>query len=301
MNFYKYNGLGNDFIIVNCMGEAETPLTEKDEIVSICNRRLEVGADGVINVLDSEIADVKMLFFNSDGSHAELCGNAVRCLAKFVYDNDYIKKSSLKIETDAGIILVHIEEEFGFMKSAEVNMGYAFAPDNATIPLVPAEGIERILLKDIKLANFVKSEQHETDKKLSVNGNFYFINMGVPHVVIFMNDISDELVCLIGPLIEEHSIFKNGTNVDFAKILSRNEIEMKTWERGAGFTMACGTGACATQVVARLTSQTDECANLILPGGKLVITMKEDGQVFLDGPASFSYKGSWDRNNIEMR
>ena len=140
MNFYKYSGVGNDFIIVNCMGGAEIPLTDRAEIIAICNRKMEVGADGVINITDSDVADVKMLFFNSDGSHLEILGDAVICLAKFVYDNDYIKKRSLEIETDAGIIDVIIEDEFGFMKSAKVEIGCGFGQSDTAISLAPAEG-----------------------------------------------------------------------------------------------------------------------------------------------------------------
>ena len=295
MNFYKYNGLGNDFIIINCLDKAQKPLIEKDAVIAICDRHIEVGADGVINVLNSDIADAKMIIINSDGSRAEMCGNGIRCFSKFVYDNEIFRKKELTIETDSGIVTVEIEDEKGFMKSAKVHMGAAFSGMDRNVPLIPSEGSCRILIDGIKLSEF------SDDQKIFADGKVYFMNVGVPHIVVFMNDINDDLVCSMGSKIEKHMRFKDSTNVNFAKIKNRNEIKLKTWERGAGFTMACGTGACAAYVAARLTNQVDEVVTMFLRGGKLVISMDKDGQVFMEGPASFSYKGTWDRNNFEMR
>ena len=295
MNFYKYNGLGNDFIIINCLDKAQKPLIERDAVIAICDRHIEVGADGVINVMNSDIADAKMIIINSDGSRAEMCGNGIRCFSKFVYDNEIFREKELTIETDSGIITVEIKDENGFMKSAKVHMGVAFSEMDRNEPLKPSEGSSRILIDGIKLSEF------SDDKTIFADEKVYFMNIGVPHMVVFMNDISDDIVCSIGSKIEKHLRFKDSTNVNFAKIINRNEIELKTWERGAGFTLACGTGACATYVAARLTSQVDEVVTMILRGGKLVISMDNDGQVFMEGPASFSYKGTWDRNNFEMR
>jgi len=298
LEFYKYNGLGNDFIIINCFGHLEKPITASDEVRKICDRRMEIGADGVVNVMDSEMADARMLIMNSDGSRAEMCGNAIRCFAKFVYDNSFIHENKISIETDAGIMEVEIEDDNGFMKTAKVNMGYAYPEHFGEEPekqLHPEEGIDRILKIGMKLTDFV------SDNRVIEDENIYFMNMGVPHAVVFMKDIRDELVTTIGPLIEKHPGFKRGTNVNFAKVLNSGEIEMKTWERGAGYTMACGTGSCATLVASKLTGRTKDTAKLILRGGELNISMKEAGQVTMEGPASFSFKGSWDRNNIEVR
>ncbi len=286
MNFYKYQGLGNDFIIVDLLSENGTINSDKDYIKNICDRRFGIGADGLMYVLPSEIADARMLLYNSDGSRAEMCGNGIRCFANHVFDVCSIKKSVISVETDAGIKSVKIFEKNGMFDLAEVNMGKPLSGLDKNI-ISSSSDLKDIIIQGLKVSDFINTSENISDN------NIYFIDMGVPHAVIFLNNISDSMVKEIGPLIETHEKFPKGTNVNFAKILSLTSIKLRTWERGAGYTYACGTGASATLVASFLSKKTMNNSTLLLRGGNLEISWPEDDDVYMSGQARLAFVGNY--------
>lgn len=235
-----------------------------------------VGSDGLVAVMTSDIADFRMRMFNSDGSEAEMCGNASRCIAKFVYEKGLTDSETVTLETLAGIKVLHLHVREGVVESVTVDMG---AP-----VLEPASVPVQSLDPKLRLA------EEET-----VDGRTYRItgvSMGNPHGVIFVDEIDDDLVLRQGPLLEEAPIFPAKANIEFAKVLDRSTIEMRVWERGTGETLACGTGACATAVAAALNGLTGREVDVLLRGGTLHIRWDEtDGHVFMTGPAAFICDG----------
>lgn len=262
IDFYKYHGLGNDFIFIdNLNGEVhlEKPLIEK-----LCHRRFGIGADGIVFVEKSDIADAKMVIYNSDGSLAEMCGNATRCFAKHLYDKGIAKKPTINIETAAGIMKVAVKVEDGFVKAAEVNMG------------APAlEDVNQLLRID--------------------NTDFYITHllMGVPHTVVFTDSLEDDAVIMYGKKIENSPRFPKKTNVNFVKVISPGEVIVRTWERGAGYTMACGTGACASVVAGVSNHLLAERVTVHLRGGDLSIEWRDRKEVWMEGPAEEVFRGSF--------
>ena len=275
MNFYKMEGLGNDFIVTHDLNEKEI-LRFKDQFVALCDRRKGVGADGIIFVLPSDKCDFKMRIFNSDGSEPEMCGNGIRCFALYI---NLLKLSSLKklsVETLAGVILTEILDD----EKIIVNMGKPVlnAPE---IPVAQTSG--RVLMKE-----------------LNIDGRSFKINavsMGNPHAVIYVDDeISDELVLGYGPKIETDPFFPAKTNVEFIKVLSPGEIQMRVWERGCGETQACGTGACASAVSGIVNGLHGKSVVVHLPGGDLNVSWSgsEGDSVFMTGPARSVFQGCVD-------
>jgi diaminopimelate epimerase len=273
MNFNKMEGLGNDFIVTHDLDEKEI-LRFKDQFFALCDRRKGIGADGIIFVLPSDKCDFKMRIFNSDGSEPEMCGNGIRCFALYI---NLLKLSSLKklsVETLAGVITTEILDD----KKIIVNMGKPVlnAPE---IPVAQTAG--RVLMKE-----------------LNIDGRSFKINavsMGNPHAVIYAGDeITDELVLGYGSKIEKHPFFPAKTNVEFIKILSPGEIQMRVWERGCGETLACGTGACASAVSGIVNGLHDKSVVVHLPGGDLNVSWNgsEDDSVFMTGPARSVFQGS---------
>ncbi len=275
VQFVKMHGAGNDFIFVDCvqgMGPLEGfDLAKVSE--QVCERHFGVGADGLVLVLPSDAADYRMRIINSDGSEAEMCGNATRCFAKYLFDRGLMKES-VSIETLGGTKYVEVQGQEGLAVSATVNMG---APklDAAEIPVTGYTG--QVILQP-----------------LDVNGQrleITCVNVGIPHCVIFVHCAADVPLEEIGPSIETHPAFPQKTNVDFAQVISPEEVIMRVWERGAGVTLACGTGACATVVAGSLTGKTARCATVHLPGGDLSIDWRDDGNVYMTGPAVEVYQG----------
>ena len=274
VRFTKMHGAGNDYIYLDATGEMPEDLPELSRRMS--DPHFGVGSDGLVAVMTSDIADFRMRMFNSDGSEAEMCGNASRCIAKFVYEKGLTDSETVTLETLAGIKVLHLHVREGVVESVTVDMG---AP-----VLEPASVPVQSLDPKLRLA------EEET-----VDGRTYRItgvSMGNPHGVIFVDEIDDDLVLRQGPLLEEAPIFPAKANIEFAKVLDRSTIEMRVWERGTGETLACGTGACATAVADALNGLTGREVDVLLRGGTLHIRWDEtDGHVFMTGPAAFICDG----------
>lgn len=274
VRFTKMHGAGNDYIYIDATRETPENLPELSRRMS--DPHFGIGSDGLVAVMPSDIADFRMRMFNSDGSEAEMCGNASRCIAKFVYEKGLTDKESVTLETLAGIKVLHLHVRDGIVESVTVDMG-APVLEPASVP---------VLSRDPKL----RLAEEET-----VDGRTYRItgvSMGNPHGVIFVDDINDDLVLRQGPLLEVAPIFPAKANIEFAEVLDRSTIRMRVWERGTGETLACGTGACATAVAAVLNGLTDREVDVRLRGGTLHIRWDEEtGHVFMTGPAAFICDG----------
>ncbi len=274
MEFTKMHGLGNDFVIV--YGEQELPANAAELAVQVCDRFFGVGADGLVYILPSEQADFKMRIMNSDGSEAEQCGNAIRCVAKYVYDHKLASGENLTIETiGAGVQPLTIQAENGVAKTVRVDMGAPIL-EGAKIP-VAVDG-EPVVDQPIEA--------------LGETFRFTAVSMGNPHCVIYVDDAVNFDLGKWGPVLEKHPLFPKKVNVEFATVNSREQIDMRVWERGAGPTLACGTGACATLVSSVLNGRSGREATVSLKGGDLFIEWNEaDNHVYMTGPAAFVYTG----------
>lgn len=269
----KMQGLGNDFVILDYSEYEKTGLSMSDLAKKICDRNFGVGADGmIIPMLDSKIADIGWYFYNSDGTTAQMCGNGIRCFAKYAKDNNLVKSNKFSVETLAGIITPEILED-GMVR---VNMSKPIL-EPEKIPFGGKSNKENITVKD---------------KTFELNA----VSMGNPHCVIFADKNEDllEMAKTYGPDIEKHSLFPEKTNVEFVKVISKNEIDMRVWERGCGITLACGTGACASVVAGILNNLTDSKVKVNLFGGPLIIEWQGSSDnllsdVFMSGPAEYSF------------
>ena len=266
------HGLGNDFIFFENLTNIEMDYSTM--AILMCHRQLGIGADGIIAVLPSEVADLRMRIINSDGSEANMCGNAIRCYAKYAWERGLVKSKTFRIETFAGIIIPEVIEENGIVASVRVNMG---APDirRAAIPMLGNEPAAINFMLPLGESEI----------------NITSILMGVPHTVVFVDDLDSVDVKTFGPLVEKHPLFPNGTNVNFVEVVNRNRVKLRTWERGAGATLACGTGSCASAVASILNEHTDRSVIVELQYGELLIEWAEDGTVFMAGPAEESFTG----------
>ncbi|MEW5706077.1 MAG: diaminopimelate epimerase [Actinomycetota bacterium] len=289
LNFSKYEGIGNDFIIINNLDGSIS--LSKEQIGKLCHRNFGVGADGLILARPSKVADFFMDFYNSDGSIAEMCGNGIRCFAKYIADEGLSNKSTLNIETRAGVKTVDLLIDGGKVVGARVDMGEPVL-DTQKIP-VKYEA-NQLINQPISI-----DEPSQIDGALKVGGasssSFYAtcVSMGNPHCVIFVDDIRTAPVQSLGPKIETSSYFPQKTNVEFAHVVASDEIELRVWERGCGETMACGTGACASLVACVLNGKTERSATVHLPGGNLRISWdKKTNHVFLEGPAAKVFFGT---------
>jgi diaminopimelate epimerase len=275
MNFTKMHGLGNDFIVVE--GEAKLPDHAAELAEQLCNRFFGIGADGLVYILPSEKADFRMRIMNSDGSEAEQCGNAIRCVAKYVYDNGLTNKENITIETlGAGVQKVQLSIAAGKVETVRVDMGQ---------PIL--DGLQVPTTID---ANPVINHSIEVDGR---EFHFTAVSMGNPHCVIYVDDAVNFDLSIWGPKLEVHPLFPRKINVEFVTVRSRDYTDMRVWERGAGPTLACGTGACATVVASVLNGVTDRTATVSLKGGDLLIEWnEEDNHVYMTGPAAEVYRGT---------
>jgi len=266
------HGLGNDFILMDEIDPMKYDLQAL--AIRLCDRHQGIGADGIILILPSDIADVKMRIINSDGSEANMCGNGIRCFAKYVYDNQINTAKSFTIETGAGVMIPELIVEDGKVLFVKVNMG---APhlERSAIPMIgPAGNVINELLR--------------------VAGKDYWITsmlMGVPHTIVFVDDLEQTDIVTIGRQIEKHSAFPKGTNVNFVEVINDHEVKMRTWERGAGSTLACGTGSCATAVACSLNGKTGKEVTVHLYLGDLLIEWI-DGTVYMTGSANHVFSGN---------
>jgi diaminopimelate epimerase len=281
MNFVKMHGLGNDFVMLNCL-EREIPEEELPGLaVRLCDRHFGIGADGIELILPSGKADFRMRILNSDGSEAEMCGNGIRCFAKYLHDEGLTDKETLRIETLAGTQVVEVRKNGQSVESVRVDMG---------VPRLKPEEIP------IALPNMSHQPLEKVvNESLHVNGYTFAItcvSMGNPHCVIFLEDVDHFPFKTVGPQIETHPVFPVRTNVHFAQALGSTEVKVKVWERGAGPTLACGTGACAVLVAGVLTDRLERRAVVQLPGGALLVEWAEDNHLFMTGPATTVFRGA---------
>jgi len=273
LNYEKYHGTGNDFIIFNGI---ENEYDDKISLAQkVCHRNFGIGADGMIIVEKSTLAHVKMDFYNADGTVAPMCGNGIRCFAKYVYDNNIVKKTEFKVETLAGIMKVSLHIFEKKVSSVTINMGMPhFDIQNMDVNLDHAEYIN----KPIAIA--------ETSFNISI------ITIGTLHGVIIVDDLKDIDIDYYGKIIESHKLFPKKINVNFTQILDNNNIKVITYERGVGKTLSCGTGSAAAAVVSSMLGHTGNHSNVHVPGGKLTIKQKEN-QVYMSGPATLISTGSY--------
>ena len=277
INFVKMHGLGNDFILIDCLYKSLGNSSFLSYLAKkLCNRNFGIGADGLILILPSSKADLRMGIFNYDGSEAQMCGNGIRCFAKYAYENKLVSKNKFTVETLAGIIIPELTISNNKILGVKVNMG-----------------IPKLRRRDIPMAG--EDTPTVVDEILKINPEQIFkitcVSMGNPHCIIFVNDVKSIPVDKIGPKIENHPLFPEKTNVEFIQVLNRKEINFRVWERGVGETLACGTGACAALVANVLNKKTDRKATIHLPGGDLDIQWADDGHVYMTGPAELVFKG----------
>ncbi len=275
MRFTKMEGCGNDYIYINCL--EETVAAPEKLAVAMSERHFGVGADGLVLILPSKTADFRMRMFNLDGSEGEMCGNAVRCIGKYVYERKLTEKKEITLETGGGLRHLTLNIKNGLVQTVGVDMGE---------PVLTAEKIpvlhetSPVIGKNIAVG----------EKQLS----FTCVSMGNPHAVTFVEDTETFPVEKYGKAVEANPLFPKKTNVEFVQILSRNHIKMRVWERGSGETLACGTGACASVVAAILNGFCDREVKISLLGGELTVMWREgDNGVFMTGPAAFSFDGVW--------
>lgn len=275
MRFTKMHGAGNDYVYVNCF-EEHLPEDIPQLARQISNRHTGVGGDGLILICPSEVADARMRMFNADGSESEMCGNGVRCVAKYVYDHGIAPRNELAIETGRGVLQLHLTITNGKAEQVRVNMG---------APILNGPEIPTTLPGNPPLSVPLEVAGREVQVTC--------ISMGNPHCITFVEEVNDDWVHGIGPQIEVHPAFPNRVNAEFIQILSRSEMIMRVWERGSGETQACGTGACAAAVAAVLNDLTDRQVLCHLPGGDLLLEWTDSGEVLMTGPAAEVFSGIW--------
>jgi diaminopimelate epimerase len=271
MEFWKMHGLGNDYVVVDNRDGKIRRAGATELAREICERRFSVGADGLLLVSESSGADVKMRIFNADGSEAEMCGNGIRCFAKYCYENKIVQEADFAVETLAGIKRVWLTLENGQVQSVRVDMGKPIM-DRSKIPM----------LGDGTCVNehlFVEKESYDVT----------CLSVGNPHCVVFVKDVDDFPVQTIGPKIEKHRFFPRRTNVEFVQVLNDNKMKVRVWERGCGETLACGTGACASVVAGKLLQKVEGTVTVHLLGGYLEVEYTD--RVFLSGPAEKVFEG----------
>ncbi|KLU60516.1 diaminopimelate epimerase [Peptococcaceae bacterium CEB3] len=310
------HGLGNDFVLLDYfLTEPESDRDSEYENLArkLCHRQFGVGGDGLLVVLPSERADARMRIFNPDGSEPEMCGNGIRCLARYVYERGYVRHNPVRVETLAGILSLGIklaqnnsEVESAKAQSTKVEDAKAqstkaentkvesIKEKNAKVESIRVDMGEPIL--DPEFIPVRSAGKRAIGESLEAEGRefrFTAVSMGNPHCVIFGEDLSEKDFYHYGPLLEKHPLFPRKTNVEFITVHSRREMTMRVWERGAGPTLACGTGASASAVAAVLNDLIDREVTVHLPGGDLLIEWADDNHVYMTGPAAYAFRGVW--------
>lgn len=277
MKFTKMHGCGNDYIYIDGASEKISQEEKPDFVRRVSDRHFGVGGDGVIFINPSDEADFEMEMYNADGSRAEMCGNGIRCVAKFVYDKGLTNKTDISVISCGKIKYLQLFLKEGKVDTVRVNMG---APElnPAQIPVIAQDGKEKVI-----------------DEPIIVQGKEYkmtCVSMGNPHAVVFIDDVTNLEIEKIGPFFENHERFPKRTNTEFVKVLDRKTVQMRVWERGTGETLACGTGCCATVVSCILNGLTDDTVTVKLLGGELEITWdREANLVYMTGPATTVFDG----------
>ena len=273
MKFTKMQGIGNDYVYVNCFREqVENP---SQVAIKVSDRHFGVGSDGLILIKPSDVADFEMEMYNADGSQGAMCGNGIRCVAKYVYDYHLTDKTSISVNTKSGIKYLDLTVEDGKVKEVKVNMGAPIL-NTAEIPMI--YGKEQVIAQP-----------------LNINLNLYevtAVSMGNPHVIVYMEDVKNLKIEEVGPYFEKSSVFPESVNTEFVRVIDRNTVEMRVWERGSGETLACGTGACAVAVACISNGYTEDQVTVKLLGGDLKIFWdREADLVYMTGPAEVVFDG----------
>ena len=274
LKFTKMHGCGNDYIYINCFDrEINAP---ESLAVRLSDRHFGIGGDGIVLIQRSNIADAKMTMFNLDCSEGKMCGNAIRCVAKYLYDNQMVRKQQMNIDTFSGIKALDLTLTNGLVSSVKVDMGQAL--------LVPEDIPVRL------------SGETVIARPVIINGADYAVtcvSMGNPHAVIFCDNVDTYDIAAIGPLFENNELFPERVNTEFVQVICRNHLKMRVWERGSGETLACGTGACASAVAAVLNGHCDKGADIMvqLPGGELIVNYSDE-TVFMTGACVKVYEGT---------
>lgn len=285
MKFTKMHGLGNDYVYVNCFEEKIANPPEAAKYVS--DRHFGIGSDGLIMINPSDAADFEMEMYNADGSRGEMCGNGIRCVAKYVYDYGLTDKTSISIETLGGIKYLDLTVEDGKVSLVKVDMGKPVL-DAGSIPIV---------MDGAKIPD-ENGEIRVISEPVTVDGTEYYmtgVSMGNPHIVVYMDDVKGLDIEKIGPGFENHERFPRRINTEFVKVIDAKTVEMRVWERGSGETLACGTGACAVAVACILNGLTEDKVTVKLSGGDLQIEWdREADRVYMTGPAAVVFDGEID-------
>jgi diaminopimelate epimerase len=277
MRFTKMHGLGNDYVYVDCVRNPP-PRHPAELSVKVSDRHFGIGSDGLILICPSERADVRMRMFNADGSESEMCGNGIRCVAKFAFDHGLTKNNPMTVETGRGVLTLHLDIAAGKVERVTVDMGE---------PILDADKIPTTL-PGPRVVNFPYSETTPDPFLITC------VSMGNPHAVIYCDDVSQVPLERVGPLLENAPVFPRRINAHFVQVRSPEEVTMRTWERGSGITLACGTGACAVAVAGVLTGRTGRNLLAHLPGGDLHLRWDEkDNHVYMTGPAVEVFGGEW--------
>ncbi len=276
MKFTKMHGCGNDYVYVNGF-EEHIPDEKKSELaIRLSNRNFGIGSDGLIFINPGKIAEFEMEMYNADGSRSEMCGNGIRCVGKYIYDHGLSDKTQISVESAGAVkYLTLFKGEDGKIEKVRVNMGS---------PILES-----------KLVPVISDNEKVIDESINVCSNEYkmtCVSMGNPHAVVFMEDVENLDIDAIGPYFENHERFPKRTNTEFVKIIDRNHVFMRVWERGTGETLACGTGCCATAVACVLNNLTDERVNVKVLGGNIEIEWdRKENVVYMTGPATVSFEG----------
>lgn len=273
-NFTKWQGTGNDFVLIDCLQEPEADYIGAAK--ALCDRHYGIGGDGILLVLPSEKADIRMRIINADGSEAEMCGNGIRCFARYVYEAGHVQSEEFTVETGAGILIPKmIKDTEGNVAMVQVDMGEPIL-EGDKIP-VTGYGMNRVIKEDLEVAG--KTYQMTC------------VSMGNPHCVIFVDDAEGFPIYELGRQFETHAKFPRKTNTEFVQVLDRQHLRMRVWERGAAVTLACGTGSCATLTAAVLNDLADRKAEIQLDGGRLVVEWAENNHLYMTGPAEEVFSG----------
>lgn len=282
MKFTKMQGIGNDYVYVNCFEETIADPSAVARFVS--DRHFGIGSDGLILVKPSDVADCEMDMYNLDGSQGAMCGNGIRCVAKFAYDHGIVRKKNITVNTKSGIKYLDLDIKDGKVSSVKVNMGS---------PILTA-----------KMIPVVSDKEQVINQPLDVNGtvwNITAVSMGNPHAVTYMEDVDSLDIEKVGPMFENHINFPDRINTEFVKVIDRRTLQMRVWERGSGETLACGTGACAVAVASTLNGLVDEDVPItvkLLGGDLQILWNRQENLVYMTGPATTVFEGEIDLSSI---
>lgn len=278
--FTKWQGCGNDFVMIDGFAEKIVEADYAALARAACDRHYGIGADGIILLLPSDVADIRMRIINADGSEAEMCGNGIRCFAALARELGRVDKDEFTVETGAGILVPRLEALVDGEAQIRVDMGE---------PIL--EG-EKIPVTGFGMNRVISEKLHVKDKVF----NMTCVSMGNPHAVVFVDDAENFPIYEYGPLCEKHEAFPRKTNTEFVQVLDREHVRMRVWERGASVTLACGTGSCATLVAGVLNGRTERKAQIQLDGGNLIVEWADNNHVFMTGPAKQVFAGVYEVN-----